>query len=170
MKEYLLVCKVLKPVGLKGDLKVYTYTTFKDIRYKKGSKLFYKNGEDYIELIVKSFYSKGGNLDVISFKDLDEIDKVNFLLGKEIYALKDDSLLNENEFYYSDLTGLKVIDEDNNELGKVTSIEEFPAQITLKIQKNSAKSHFFVPFNDFFVKEVNIKDGFIKIHLIDGLL
>ena len=170
MKEYLLVCKVLKPVGLKGDLKVYTYTTFKDIRYKKGSKLFYKNGEDYIELTVKSFYSKGGNLDVISFKDLDEIDKVNFLLGKEIYALKDDSLLNENEFYYSDLTDLKVIDEDNNELGKVTSIEEFPAQITLKIQKNSAKSHFFVPFNDFFVKEVNIKDGFIKIHLIDGLL
>ena len=170
MKEYLLVCKVLKPVGLKGDLKVYTYTTFKDIRYKKGSKLFYKNGEDNIELTVKSFYSKGGNLDVISFKDLDEIDKVNFLLGKEIYALKDDSLLNENEFYYSDLTGLKVIDEDNNELGKVTSIEEFPAQITLKIQKNSAKSHFFVPFNDFFVKEVNIKDGFIKIHLIDGLL
>lgn len=170
MKEYLLVCKVLKPVGLKGDLKVYTYTTFKDIRYKKGSKLFYKNDEDYIELTVKSFYSKGGNLDVISFKDLDEIDKVNFLLGKEIYALKDDSLLNENEFYYSDLTGLKVIDEDNNELGKVTSIEEFPAQITLKIQKNSAKSHFFVPFNDFFVKEVNIKDGFIKIHLIDGLL
>lgn len=170
MKEYLLVCKVLKPVGLKGDLKVYTYTTFKDIRYKKGSKLFYKNGEDYIELTVKSFYSKGGNLDVISFKDLDEIDKVNFLLGKEIYALKDDSLLNENEFYYSDLTGLKVIDEDNNELGKVTSIEEFPAQTTLKIQKNSAKSHFFVPFNDFFVKEVNIKDGFIKIHLIDGLL
>ena len=170
MKEYLLVCKVLKPVGLKGDLKVYTYTTFKDIRYKKGSKLFYKNGEDYIELTIKSFYSKGGNLDVISFKDLDEIDKVNFLLGKEIYALKDDSLLNENEFYYSDLTGLKVIDEDNNELGKVTSIEEFPAQITLKIQKNSAKNHFFVPFNDFFVKEVNIKDGFIKIHLIDGLL
>ncbi len=170
MKEYLLVCKVLKPVGLKGDLKVYTYTTFKDIRYKKGSKLFYKNGEDYIELTVKSFYSKGGNLDVISFKDLDEIDKVNFLLGKEIYALKDDSLLNENEFYYSDLTGLKVIDEENNELGKVISIEEFPAQITLKIQKNSAKSHFFVPFNDFFVKEVNIKDGFIKIHLIDGLL
>ena len=170
MKEYLLVCKVLKPVGLKGDLKVYTYTTFKDIRYKKGSKLFYKNDEDYKELTVKSFYSKGGNLDVISFKDLDEIDKVNFLLGKEIYALKDDSLLNENEFYYSDLTGLKVIDEDNNELGKVTSIEEFPAQITLKIQKNSAKSHFFVPFNDFFVKEVNIKDGFIKIHLIDGLL
>ena len=170
MKEYLLVCKVLKPVGLKGDLKVYTYTTFKDIRYKKGSKLFYKNGEDYIELTVKSFYSKGGNLDVISFKDLDEIDKVNFLLGKEIYALKDDSLLNENEFYYSDLTGLKVIDEENNELGKVTSIEEFPAQITLKIQKYSAKSHFFVPFNDFFVKEVNIKDGFIKIHLIDGLL
>ena len=94
MKEYLLVCKVLKPVGLKGDLKIYTYTTFKDIRYKKGSKLFYKNGEDYIELTVKSFYSKGGNLDVISFKDLDEIDKVNFLLGKEIYALKDDSLLN----------------------------------------------------------------------------
>lgn len=170
MKEYLLVCKVLKPVGLKGDLKVYTYTTFKDIRYKKGSKLFYKNGEDYIELTVKSFYSKGGNLDVISFKDLDEIDKVNFLLGKEIYALKDDSLLNENEFYYSDLTGLKVIDEDNNELGKVTSIEEFPAQITLKIQKNFAKSHFFVPFNDFFIKKVNIKDGFIKIHLIDGLL
>lgn len=169
MKEYLLVCKVLKPLGLNGEMKVYSYTTFKDIRYKKGNALYIKDNNEYKALTIKSHYSKGGNIEVISFKDYEDIKLIAPFIGQELYALKDEKLLNKNEFYYSDLINLKVLDEDNNELGKVISVEEFPAQITLKISKNPAKAHFFVPFNDFFVKKVDLENKEIIIHLIEGL-
>ncbi len=169
MEEYLLVCKVLKPVGLKGQLKVYSYTSFKNSRYKKGNKLFYKENDSYKELVVFSHATKEGNLDLLTFLNYEDINLISPLLGKELYALKDEKILKKDEFYFSDLMDCKVIDEDNNELGIVEKVEEFPAQITLKISKKPAKTHFFVPFNDFFIKNIDIKNKVITIHLIEGL-
>ena len=170
MEEYLLVCKILKPLGLNGEMRVYSYTSFKDIRYKKGNKLYLKENDQYIPLTIKTHYSKGGNIEVISFKDYEDINLITPFIGKELFALKDERLLNENEFYYSDLIGLHVFDEENNELGTIASVEEFPAQITFKISKNHAKGHFFVPFNDFFVQKIDLKNEKIIIHLIEGLI
>ena len=169
MDKYLLVCKVLKTIGLKGEMKVYTYSTFSDIRYKKGNKLYYKNNDQYIPLTIATHSFKGGNIDSLSFKEYNDINQISFLIGKELFALKDTKLLSEDEYYYDDLIGLKIISEEEKELGTVDSVEEFPAQITLKISKNLAKGHFFVPFNDFFIKEINLEKGYIKIHLIEGL-
>ena len=169
MDKYLLVCKVLKTIGLKGEMKVYTYSTFSDIRYKKGNKLYYKNGDEYVPLTIATHSFKGGNIDSLSFKEYNDINQISFLIGKELFALKDTKLLSKDEYYYDDLIGLKIMSEEEKELGTVTSVEEFPAQITLKILKNPAKGHFFVPFNDFFVKEINLEQGYIKIHLIEGL-
>lgn len=170
MNEYLLVCKLLKPIGLKGEIKVFTYTTFKETRYKKGSKLYYKKDNEYVELVVRSHYSKGGSLDVLGFENYLDANSIAPLSGLELFALKDENLLKKNEFYYSDLTSLKVIDEDNNEIGTVYSIQEFPAQITLEIAKKGAKHHYFIPFNDFFIKEVSLENKYIKVHLIEGLI
>ena len=114
MEKYLKVGKILKTQGLKGEVKVYSTTSFKDIRYKKGSHLFIKdkNG-NYIDLVVNTFYSKGENLDVISFMDHDTIESVEPLLNHELFALKDDSILFDNEYFYDDLLNLTVFDEDN---------------------------------------------------------
>ena len=140
------------------------------VRYKKGSHLFIKdkNG-NYIDLVVNTFYSKGENLDVISFMDHDTIESVEPLLNHELFALKDDSILFDNEYFYDDLLNLTVFDEDNNELGVVSSIEEFPSQITLKVSKKD-KHFFYVPFNDFFIKDVNLEDKKLIIHVIEGLI
>ncbi len=170
MGKYLKVGKILKTQGLKGEVKVYSTTSFKDIRYKKGSTLFVltKNNE-YLKVKVNSFYSKGENLDIISFKNYDSIETVEQLIGLEIYALKDESILFDNEYYYDDLLNLEVIDEENKKLGIVDSIEEFPSQITLKI-KVSQKKYFYVPFNDFFIKNVDLEGKTIQIHVIEGLI
>ena len=75
----------------------------------------------------------------------------------------------ENTKLQDDLLNLTVFDEDNNELGVVSSIEEFPSQITLKVSKKD-KHFFYVPFNDFFIKDVNLEDKKLIIHIIEGLI
>lgn len=170
MKQYLKVGTILKTQGLKGEVRVYSTTSFKDIRYKKGNTLYIllKNGE-YQEVKVNSFYTKGENLDVISFKNYDSIELIEPFIGLELCALKDENILFDDEYFYDDLKGCTVFDEENNELGIVSSVEEFPSQETLKVTGKN-KKFFFVPFNDFFVKDVDTKNKKIVIHLIEGLV
>lgn len=170
MKQYLKVGTILKTQGLKGEVRVYSTTSFKDIRYKKGNTLFIllKDGT-YKEVKVNSFYTKGENLDVISFKNFDTIESIEPFVGLELCALKDDKILFDDEYFYDDLKGCDVFDEDGNSLGVVSSVEEFPSQETLKVLGKN-KKYFFIPFNDFFVKTVDITNKKIVIHVIEGLI
>lgn len=169
MEEYLLVATILKPYGLKGQCRVFASTSFASKRFKKGNKLLLKRNDEFEELTISSAFKKEGNFYIVSFENIETIEEIEKLYQMQLFTKKDEKLLHKNEYFYSDLVGLKVFDEDENELGSVVSVEEFPAQITLKISKNAAESHFFVPFNDFFVKSVNIENKKIIIHLIEGL-
>lgn len=170
MEKYLLTAKTLKTIGLKGEIKIYSYTTFPDLRYKKGSVLYYKKDEKYLPLEVLSSSFKGGEFYQIKFKNIDSIEEAQNYLSLDLYSLKDESILFENEFFYDDLLGLEVFNEENVKIGTIKSIEEFPAQITLNVQKTLQKSTFFVPFNDFFVKKIDLENKKIVIHIIEGLL
>lgn len=169
--EYLKVAKILSTVGLKGEVRVYTTSTFKNIRYKKNNVLFYLDeSNNYKELHIKSYRNKEGNIDYLSFNEITTIEDAQNLLNKELFALKDYSNLKKDEFYYSDLISSKVFDEDNNELGIINDIKEFNANISLELKLNNNYKTIFIPFNDFFIKEIDIDNKKIIIHVIEGLL
>ncbi len=169
--EYLKVAKVLSTVGLKGEVRVYTTSTFKDIRYKKNSVLFYLDeNNDYKELHVKTYRNKEGNIDILSFSEFDKIEDVENLLNKELFALKDYKNLDKNEFYYSDLIGSTCFDEEGNELGKITDVKEFNANVSLELKLNECEKIIYIPFNNLFVPSIDIENKKVIIHVIEGLL
>ena len=156
MADYLKVGTILKPRGLNGEVKVFSTTSFKNIRYKKGNELFVEIEKDnLLPVHVKKYSAKEGNIDVLQFE--------------EYLNVKDEKVLKTNEYFFSDLEGLRVLDESKNELGIVSKVEEFPSQITLRVTDKNKKT-FFVPFNDFFIKEINISNNYIIINVIEGLL
>ncbi len=168
--EYLKVAKILSTVGLKGEVRVYTTSTFKNLRYKKGNSLFYMNeNNEYIEIHIKNYRNKEGNIDYLTFEEFDSIEKVEFLLNKELFALKDYKNLKDNEYYYSDLISSTCFDEDNNELGIIKDIKEFNANVSIELKLNNNKI-IYIPFNDFFIKNVDITSKKVIIHVIEGLL
>lgn len=167
--EYLRVARIVKPIGLQGEMKIFSTTSFPEIRYKKGNKLYILINEEYKEVTVKEHHIKDSKFDSIKFNEFNDLTSVESLKNKDIFVIKDDDVLDKNTYYYKDLKGLKVLDENKKDIGNIDDIEEFPAQITLKIKLNNDKFSY-VPFNDFFIKEVNIKDKYIIIHVIEGLL
>ena len=170
MADYLKVGTILKPRGLNGEVKVFSTTSFKNIRYKKGNELFVEiEKENLLPVHVKKYSAKEGNIDVLQFEEYLNVNDLDPILGKELLILKDEKVLKTNEYFFSDLEGLKVLDENKNELGIVSKVEEFPSQITLRVTDKN-KKEFFVPFNDFFVKEINISNNYIIINVIEGLL
>ena len=166
--EYLTFGKITGTVGLKGEVKAYVTSTFTDLRLQKGYTLFIKINNEYKPFKVKSSRFKGGNFFIIQFEDLESIEEAEKYKNCEIFSIKDQEDLYDNEYFYSDLVGLKVINEENEDRGIVVSVEEFPAQITLKVKFND--KFYFVPFNDFFVPNVDLKNKILTLHEIGGLI
>ncbi len=167
--EYLRVARIVNAIGLNGELKIFSTTSFKKVRYKKGNKLLILIDNEYVPVTVKSFRIKDSKFDAITFKEFTTLEQVENLKNHDIFCIKDESILYENEYYYDDLKDLKVFDENQKEVGISIEIEEFPANLTLKIKTNEGK-FAFVPFNDFFIKNIDIKEKSITIHVIEGLL
>ena len=53
----------------------------------------------------------------------------------------------EGSYYHFQLIGLKVIDEDNNLLGNIISIDNFGAGDLIEVKKTNNKS-FYIPMNE----------------------
>lgn len=169
--DYLKVAKILSPVGLKGEVRVYTTSTFKNKRYKKDNILYYFDKENNIkELKIKNSRNKEGNIDILNFYDIDTFEKAEKLNGIELLALKDEKLLKKDEYYFSDLISSSIYDEDDNLLGVVEGIDEFTSNLSLRMKLNSNNKIIYIPFNDVFVKSVDVNNKKIIIHVIEGLL
>jgi len=166
--EYLRVARIVKPLGLHGEMKIYSTTSFPEVRYKKGNSLFLLIDNDYKEITVKSHRILDSKFDAISFDEFNCIKEIANFSNLDLFVIKDESILNKDEYFYSDLIGLKIFNENKKELGYCIEIEEFPAQITLKIQGST--KIFYVPFNEFFIKKVDLHKKEIIIHEIEGLI
>ena len=168
--EYLSLGKIIDSFGIDGTLKIYSTTQFGAKRYKSGSKVFLFNpqGKTRAEYEVKS-YRHSGFFDFVKLEGIENPETVKEMRGYEVQVIKDNKDLEEGSYFFSDLRGCKVLDEQKNVLGEVKEVEEFPAQVTLRVKRNS-KPDFFVPFIKQFIKEVNIDDKIIVINVLEGLL
>lgn len=172
--DYALVGKIIGTFGIKGEVKVKSETSFADTRFKTGSKLLLKVNDKYLDVEIKS-HRTHKNMELVSFSKIaskvlnSDINEIEAYVGCELYV--DHSTLDEledGEFYYSDLIGLKVYDNTSNYLGEVIEIRELPRGILLEVK--TEKKNALIPFVDEFVSDVNLDEGVIYINVIEGLI
>ena len=168
--EYLSLGKIVGPFGIDGTVKVFSTTDNAPKRYKKGAEVFLydeKTGQHTKYVVIS--YKMSGKFDLVKLEGINTPEKVDDFKNNEIHVLKDTADLEVGYYFYSDLVGCKILDQNNNELGIVSKVEEFPAQITLRVKRNSQKD-FFVPFIKEFITSVDIENKSIIINVIEGLL
>ncbi|MBR4495743.1 MAG: 16S rRNA processing protein RimM [Acholeplasmatales bacterium] len=151
--------------GLKGDLKIKNLSDFD--RFKKGNKLYILHNDEYVEVTVYKSVSFKGDTLLVSFKDLLDINLVEKYHSDDIYVSdlerEDDNL--DGEYYYSDLVGKKVVNQNKELRGTVLEIKELPQYDYLVVDYNG--KNVLVPFIDEFIIEVN--DDEIVVDEIEGL-
>ena len=104
---------------------------------------------------------------LITINGLNNINDVLKYVGLDIYTDKHEEL-EDGHYYFDDLIGCSVYDEDNNKIGIVKDIMENPTQELLEIDTGNKIA--LVPFVDEFIMDVDIKNKNIIIHIIEGLL
>lgn len=164
----LVVGKILNTHGLKGELKIKSSSDYGEQRFKKGATLYltFQNQELALEIATSRIH-KGNYL--VSFQDLADINLVEKYKGLEVWAAKDEDLLDEGEIYYDDLIGCKVEDEAGVCLGEVTDMMETAAHDILVI-KTVANKKAMIPYVDNFIVEVDLDKEVIVIANMAGLI
>ena len=168
--KYVSLGVIKDSFGLDGTMKIFSTTSNQKQRYKTGSKVFLYNPQtnERTELNVIKFRQKGP-FDFLKVNELNTPEEIKLIKGYEIHAIKDEISLEKGMYFYSDLKGCEVVDINNNILGTVKEVEEYPAQLTLRVGRKGNKD-FFVPFVKQFIKSVDIKNKRILIEIIEGLL
>ena len=156
--EYYLVGSIVNTHGIKGEVKVKSETNLD--RFDKGSTLFLKKGNKYLEIKIDSHRIHKG-MDLITFNGINDINDVLEYKGCNLYIKHED----DDKIYYEDLIGKEII-VDGKVRGKVVDIREVPQGIILECNCDGEKR--FIPYVGKFIKEVK-EDGII-VTPIEGLL
>ena len=169
--EYLLLGYVTDAFSLDGTLKVLSKTDFADVRYQEGKEVYLYNARNNQRnsFVVKG-YRSSGQFDFVKLEGIDTKEDALAYKGYEIQAIKDYQHMDKDTFYFVDLVGCKVLDDKGTVLGEVSQVEEFPAQLTLRVKRDKNQPDFLVPFVKAFIKNVDIENKQIIINVIGGLL
>ena len=151
--------RIAAPFGIKGWVKVQPYSedpgTLMDFESWRVGR-----GEQQAHYSVEEIQDHGNAL-VAKLAGIDDRDAAYALRGQEISVAKSDlPPAGENEFYWSDLIGLKAVNREGIELGRVDSLLETGAQDVLVV--NGKREHL-IPFVATFVGKVDVAGGTIEV-------
>ncbi len=105
---------------------------------------------------------------LVFFEGINSIEKGEHLIGQEVSVYRE--LVDDGEGHFIvDLIGLKALNENGDELGKITDVIQNTAQDLYEIKQPNGKK-FLVPVVDEFVKEINVEGGFVELSLIEGMM
>lgn len=168
MEDFFQVGIITATHGLKGEVKIFP-TTDDPKRFKRLKEVLLDTGKERKKLEIEGvkFFKK---FVILRFKGLDSINDVeryrrcSLLVDRE-HAVR----LGRNEYFVADLEGLQVRDEDGTPIGVLKSVMETGANDVYEIELSDGRQ-LLLPAIQQCVLEVDVEAGFIRIHILKGLL
>lgn len=166
--DYIKIGTIVNTFGLKGEVKILSCTDFEEERFEVGNTVYLEVEQDYVPFVVASYRNHKGN-PLVSFKGYEDINLIEKYKGYDIYFNLDDIPALEDGYYFFELKGLKVYDEQKRYIGEVSEVEETGANNNLRVHKEDGND-CLIPFVDPFIVDVDLDEEKIIVHVIEGLL
>lgn len=170
MTNYYKVGKIVNTHGIRGEVRVISTTDFTEERYQVGEQLFlFHDNQDVLPLTIAS-YRRHKNFDLLSFEGYPNINDVEaFRDGILKISEKQMGELDEHEYYYHEIIGLVVVDENDKEIGKITEILS-PGANDVWVVKRKGKKDALIPYIESVVKDIDLTEGVVHVEIPEGLL
>ncbi len=168
MEEIFQVGIITSTHGVRGEVKVYP-TTDDVRRFKKLKEIILDTGKEQITLEIESvkFFKQ---LVILKFKGIDNINDVEKYRQKSLYVTRENAVrLRRDEYFIADLMGLKVQNEEGEEIGTLKEVMETGANDVYVIEMNDGRE-LLLPAIKQCVLNVDVEAGYIQVHILDGLL
>ncbi len=168
MTENFRVGAVASTHGLQGEVKVFP-TTDDPSKFKRLKKVYIQDGAGFGELEIErvKFFK---NMVILKFRGHDRIEDVESYKGKDLYVPRKDAVrLEKDEYYIADLIGLRIVLEDGSEFGILGDVLQTGANDVYVVRTPGGKE-VLIPAIHQCILDVNIADGVMQVHLLDGMI
>lgn len=168
MENMLEIGKIVNTHGLKGEVKVTPWMDYPE-DFEELETVYLKTRNETIKLTIKNVKYQKNNL-IVKFSEFNDINEVEQYKNCILYADRDElGELPEGVHYIVDLIGLDVIDEkDGSKIGILSDVFNTGANDIYDV-KRDGKKNLLLPVIDDVIKEINIADGYVKVHVMEGL-
>ena len=156
--------KIVNTHGLKGEVKVYSYTdnTNNILKLKK----VYIGGIKYDVRSIKPFK----NMFIMKLKGIDVIEDTKPFIDKMCFReiVKGES--NDDEgFFVKDLIGIQVVDETGNVIGTLKEVFNTGANDVYEVLQEGGKT-IYLPAIKQVVKKIDIVSKTMVVEIMEGLI
>ncbi|OUR72783.1 ribosome maturation factor RimM [Methylophaga sp. 41_12_T18] len=144
-EEFIPVGKISGAFGVKGWVKVFSFTDPRS-NVLSYSPLFISRRGEWVEVKVTDGRTQGKGV-VMALENITDRDQVLPLVGVEL-AIKHSQLkpTGKDEYYWSDLVGLTVINLQDEVLGQVDHLLETGAHDVLVVKEDGNNEERLIPF------------------------
>ena len=168
MEKYLEIGQIVNTFGIKGQVKVNPFTD--DIKKFEKLKEIYIEKKNELKLfqIEKVNYSK--NMVILKLKGIETPEEAEKLRNSYIKIdRKNAKKLPEATYNIADLIGLDVYTDENKLLGKLDYIYNAGSSDIYVVKDEQGKEILLPAIKDV-LKQVDLKNGKIIVHIIEGLI
>ena len=166
MTDFLLVGRINGLFGTRGWVKVFSYTRPRENLLEYAPWYLRVDGEWQAFAVSEARRHHGGV--IAHLVGIDDRDQAAALVRQEVaIARMQLAPINGDDYYWSDLIGLKVKNSDGSELGSVTGLLETGAHDVLRIE---GAREYLIPFvRDIYVLAIDLAAGELRVdwHLDD---
>lgn len=160
---------VVKTHGLHGELSIMLDVDFPDAYQNLESVFVATSGSDTLVPFFVEHTAVRQNKALIKFEEIDTIEEAETLLKARLYLpLERLPSLEDDQFYYHEIIGYTVEDQQQGTLGTVRDVYESTGQDMIVMQYR--EKEVLIPINDDIVPRVDKKQSIVYVALPEGLL
>jgi len=158
--------------GIRGELRLLPLTDFPDrFNHMNHLNVYRPNGSFWCRLTINSLREHVGKKQfIVGVDEIADRDEAENLRGGIVMIDPEERVeLPEGFYWVDDLIGLDVMDvEGGDRLGVLVEIMPTGSNDVYVVEACDGKRHMLPAISEV-VKEINVEEGFIKVHLMEGL-
>lgn len=156
--ELVTIGKIIKPQGVKGEVKVFLYSQTPKFLESTTNFFIVKQSKQYKAKTV----SIRGGFGFILFEEVSSRTEAELLRGFELAVNKEEfNKAGEGTFLIDDVIGLKVVNQNGKELGELIDIEQY-GSADVWVYRGKGRTYSF-PYISQIVKKVDLSNGEIVV-------
>lgn len=159
-KERIIVGQISGIYGVRGEVKIYSYTEPQEQVFSYTPWLLNVDG-GWIEYKASQGTSRGKGL-TAWIEGIDDRDAARAMMGTDIAIHQEQlSTLAEGEYYWHELMNMEVVDMQGKGLGQVIALEETGANDVLVVQ---GEARILIPYvMDIVIKNIDLESGVLQV-------
>ena len=166
--DLLVIGRITKPHGIGGEVRVAPYTE-SPLVFNQYERIYLRlpDGEPRLIMIRAARLQKDAVL--LKLEHVADRDQAQALVGADLLIRREWlPEPDEDEYYWVDLIGLRVLTESGDHLGNVANLMAGSEDDLLVVTKGDRE--ILLPFRNEIVREVDLKQGRIVVDPPEGLL